>query len=385
MRIILVAYSFYETDNRVRRYAEALANRGDHVDVIAIAREGSKKYEKISGVNVYRIQHRKVNEKSRRDYFFRIFLFFIKSFFSISWRHLKTPYDLVHVHSVPDFEVFAALLPKITGSRILLDIHDLVPEFYSSKFKVKINNPIVVMLKLIERVCCSFANHVIISNELWRSVLISRSVKSEKCTTVINYPDTNIFSYRGIKKTDSSFLIIYPGTLNYHQGVDILVRAMVYVKDITPVIKLNIYGSGPQISELIDIIENNGLQSNVFMHNMIPLEEIAKIMAQADLGVVPKRSEGFGNEAFSTKTLEYMALGVPVLASGTKIDHYYFNDSVVEFFNPGDVKQLSQKILYLYSDQNRRDLLVKNALEYVRENCWSKKQIDYFNIVDEKK
>ena len=80
-----------------------------------------------------------------------------------------------------------------------------------------------------------------------------------------------------------------------------------------------------------------------------------------------------------------MALGVPVLASGTKIDHYYFNDSVVEFFNPGDVKQLSQKILYLYSDQNRRDLLVKNALEYVRENCWSKKQIDYFNIVDEKK
>ena len=123
----------------------------------------------------------------------------------------------------------------------------------------------------------------------------------------------------------------------------------------------------------------------MFMHNMIPLEEIAKIMAQADLGVVPKRSEGFGNEAFSTKTLEFMALGVPVLASGTKIDHYYFNDSVVEFFNPGDVKQLSQKILYLYSDQNRRDLLVKNALEYVRENCWSKKQIDYFNIVDEKK
>ena len=72
--------------------------------------------------------------------------------------------------------------------------------------------------------------------------------------------------------------------------------------------------------------------SQMCLCNMIPLEEIAKIMAQADLGVVPKRSEGFGNEAFSTKTLEFMALGVPVLASGTKIDHYYFNDSVVEFF-----------------------------------------------------
>ncbi len=38
-------------------------------------------------------------------------------------------------------------------------------------------------------------------------------------------------------------------------------------------------------------------------------------MWRADLGVVPKRAEGFGNEAFSTKILEFMACGVPVLVS----------------------------------------------------------------------
>ena len=36
MRICMVAYSFYETDNRVRRYAEALARRGDKVDALSI-------------------------------------------------------------------------------------------------------------------------------------------------------------------------------------------------------------------------------------------------------------------------------------------------------------------------------------------------------------
>ncbi len=47
-------------------------------------------------------------------------------------------------------------------------------------------------------------------------------------------------------------------------------------------------------------------------------------MSKADLGIVPKRAAGFGDEAFSTKILEFMALGVPVIASETQIDRYYF-------------------------------------------------------------
>ncbi len=133
-RICMISYSFYENDNRVMRYAEALAKRGDHIDVIALRKEGQPKQETWKGVRVYRIQHRSRDEKGKFTYLFRILKFLFRSMFFLTWKHLHRRYHLVHVHSVPDFEVFAACLAKLLGAKVILDIHDILPEFYTSKF-----------------------------------------------------------------------------------------------------------------------------------------------------------------------------------------------------------------------------------------------------------
>jgi len=80
------------------------------------------------------------------------------------------------------------------------------------------------------------------------------------------------------------------------------------------------------------LIEKLFLQGKVIMHGPIPLSEIPSVIENADLGVVPKRKDCFANEAFSTKILEFMAMGIPVIVSDTKIDKYYFDDSVLRFF-----------------------------------------------------
>ncbi len=66
------------------------------------------------------------------------------------------------------------------------------------------------------------------------------------------------------------------------------------------------------------------------------LDDIAGIIANADLGVVPKRADSFGNEAYSTKIMEFMSQGIPVVVSRTKIDSYYFDEETVRFFPSGD-------------------------------------------------
>src|ERR1035437_9850307 len=164
MRVCMVAYTFYETDNRVRRYAEALVKRGDQVDAIALARDGQPSFEIIQGVRVFRVQKRVIDETGPMSYLVKLLLFFFRSAWILTVKHLHEPYDIIHVHSVPDFEVFATLIPRLMGARVILDIHDIVPEFYSSKFKVAERSLIFRLLVLLEKLSTAYSNHVIISN-----------------------------------------------------------------------------------------------------------------------------------------------------------------------------------------------------------------------------
>jgi len=383
MKVCMVAYTWYEPDNRVRRYAETLAKRGDHVDAVVLRVEGqSSKMEVIEGVHIYRIQRRILNEKGKITYLVKLLSFFVRSFFFLAWKQLREPYDLIHVHSVPDFEVFAALVPKLMGAKIILDIHDLVPEFYLTKFKTPPDSLIFKMLVAVERMSASFSDHVIAANHIWLKRLYGRSVRSEDCTVIMNFPDTNIFHLRGRTRNDRKFIIVYPGTITRHQGVDIAIRALALIADKCPEAEFHLYGGGDQLEYLKTLIAELNLQERVFSMGSRPLQEIAEIMENSDLGVVPKRSDGFGDEAFSTKIFEFMAEDVPVIVSNTTIDRYYFNDSVVKFFEANDEKSLAEAMLQLIKHPEQRQELVRNAREFIKDYTWDKNKGIYLDLVD---
>jgi glycosyltransferase involved in cell wall biosynthesis len=378
----MLAYSFYETDGRIRRYAETLARRGDYVEAVGLRKKGQPYYELLDGVHVYRIQKRIIDEKGEFSYLFKLIKFFFKSMVFITKSHSKDPYNLIHVHSVPDFEVFAVLFAKLRGAKTILDIHDIVPEFYASKFDKTDKSMLFRTLVAVEKASIAFSDHVIISNHLWEKTLLSRSVTQPKCSVIMNYPDQAVFYGRERDRNDKRFVIIYPGSLNWHQGLDIAVRAFASIKDQIPEADFHIYGRGPEKSNLIELVEKLGVQERVLIKGTVPLDEIADIMANADLGIVPKRGSSFGGEAFSTKILEFMSLGVPVIASATKIDKYYFNDSVLKFFKSEDEKDLAEAILLLVKDSQLRSNLVKNASEFVKEYSWDTKKRIYLDLVD---
>jgi glycosyltransferase involved in cell wall biosynthesis len=382
MRVCMLAYTFYEGDNRVRRYAEALAKRGDHVEVVACGQPGQPSSVTIEGVRVFRIQTRRIDEKSKIDYLFKILWFLCISFLFLTFRHLLKPFQLIHVHSVPDFEVFAAALAKLSGARVILDIHDIVPELFAGKFSKGKMTSLARALLVVEKVCCSFADHVIISNHIWGQKIVARSVKTEKCSVMLNYPDPAIFHDRVIRAKEDAFSIIYPGTLSVHQGLDIALRALAIVKDRLAPFRFDIYGRGSEKQTLEELGNSLGLAENVTFHDPLPLEGIAVKMAQADLGVIPKRADDFGNEAFSTKIFEFMALNVPVLVSSTKVDRYYFNDSVVMFFESGNERELADKILFLARNRLYRNSMVTKASSFIKQYSWDVKQGEYFSLVD---
>ena len=130
------------------------------------------------------------------------------------------------------------------------------------------------------------------------------------------------------------------------------------------------------------MVHQERLEDRVAIQGFVPFETIAETMAGVDLGVVPKRKDSFGNEAFSTKIMEFMAMGVPVIVSDTRIDKYYFNDDLVQFFESGNAPDLAEKILDLASDPAKRSLLCANAKAYIERNNWDVRKSEYLDLVD---
>jgi glycosyltransferase involved in cell wall biosynthesis len=379
----MVSYSMYDSDGRVRRYAETLVKQGYQVDAVALRREKNGISNSVlNGVRVFRVQSRIKNERSKFDYLAKLMLFFFRSLFLLAREQFDEPYDLIHVHSVPDFEVFAALYPKLMGSKVILDIHDIVPEFYTSKFKTSQKSLTFKCLVAMERLSAAFSNHVIASNHIWQKRLEGRSVTKSKVTTILNFPDTETFRCKGKERNDGKFILLYPGTLSYHQGLDIAIRAFSTIKDDVPEAEFHIYGSGDQSEFLKALVGQLGLENKVLFKGSLVVEEMVRVIENADLGIVPKRSNGFGNEAFSTKILEFMAMGVPVIVPDTEVDTYYFDDGVAKFFRANDEKSLADAMLLLIKNAAIRETLVRSASEFVKKYTWEVNQHIYLDLVD---
>jgi glycosyltransferase involved in cell wall biosynthesis len=384
-KICMVAYTAYEADNRVRRYAETLAKRGDQVDVIAISgTDFDQKRKEINGVTVYRVQHRDFNERSKWTYAGRLFRFMVRSSKALTRLHKQNRYDVIHIHNMPDFLVFAAWYPKLTGAKLILDIHDVVPELFANKFRTRFKTIYTWLLKKVERASARFVDHVIVSNHLWYDKVVARSARDGKCSVFINHVDSEMFSRHTRTRADGKFIVLFPGSLQWHQGLDIAIKAFAQVKPQVPNAEFHLYcGAGGHLfSELRKLVERLGLEESVRFNRGVPLDQMAQVIANADLGVVPKRADSFGNEAYSTKIMEFMSQGVPVVVSRTKIDAFYFEEGVVHFFQSGDCEAMAKAILEVTNDKALRESLVARGYEYVERNSWGCKKKEYLDLID---
>jgi glycosyltransferase involved in cell wall biosynthesis len=149
-----------------------------------------------------------------------------------------------------------------------------------------------------------------------------------------------------------------------------------------PAGEFHIYGEGPSREDLVAQVRALGLESRILIKDRVPFDQVAALMANADVGVVPKRAEGFGGEAFSTKILEFMACGVPVIVSRTRIDSYYFDESVVHFFTSGDEHELANALIRAHERRGTLDAWITAGRECAKRYSWESRSIDYQAILD---
>ena len=382
MRICLIARRFYENNTHMQQFASLLADRGDTVDVISARRPGTPALESSGRINVYRIGERNTEESGWLVYIVKVFAFLLRATAFVSRKHKQTPYDLVHVQSIPDFLVFSAIPAKLSGTPVILDLRDLVPELFMSRFKLSEHSILLKLLKLIERWSARFADHVVVASPIWYERVTRRSTDRSKCTTIWYSPDLSLFSRRLAAPCGDRFVMMYPGSLSPHQGVDLAVRAMPEIAAAIPGAELHIYGEGKARESLVSLASELGVSGAIRFFDMVRVSVLVKRMAEAHVAIVPKRaSDPFGNEAASTKIPEFQAIGVPVVASSTDIETRLYDSSEVCFFRSDDVTDLVRAVLSVHDDPELAERLSQNGWERVKSRAQEFEEA-YLGLVD---
>ena len=382
VKVCMIAYSEYVSDPRIRREAEALAARGDHVDCICLHPSMLRGIKTLNGVNIRPLCIRKYQGSNGVLYFFSYLRFFVKSSLKAAFEHIARRYDVIQVHTMPDFIVFAALIPRLLGARVILDVHDLVPELFMSKFRLRPTHPIVKALKLIEVMSVAFAHRAISVHKTHLEALVSHGNKARRFDIVLNTPDPAIFHYRRREKRNSHFDVVYHGTVSKRHGLELAIRAVEHALPLIPDLHLSIIGDGDDILRLRQLVNDLDLCQSVRFLPLVPVDKLPEVLEFADVGIVPLTADVFTQFMLPVKLMEYVAMGVPAIVTRTRTIAAYFDDTMVNFINGRSETELTETLVKLYQNPERRELLVKNARAFTEAHNWNREKQIYYRLVD---
>ena len=379
-RICIVRHSFFPKDIRVSKEARTLCEAGFSVDIICLRENGQKSSESLDGINVYRVM-----STHRRGSPIRYMLEYGISFFLMTLRltslFFRRRYSCIQVNTMPDFLVFITLIPRLFGTKILLDMHEPVPELWQTKFDVSQSSLFVKLQIKIEQWAIKYAHHVITVNETIKQRFIERGAAKQKMGVVRNVPDEVLISHPTNQVSKNGFTLLIHGTLERHWGHEIIIKALPILGEKIKSLKLFIIGDGKYKIQLHNLIEQSGCSDMVTLTGWIPHSQIPGYIAGADVGLVTNLPSPFAELCQPLKLFEYVALKKPVITPKLKAIEETFDSESVMFFEAGNEADLARCVQELYENPAKGEELAANAYTRYEMLKWNKTKHDYVKVI----
>lgn len=383
-RVLMLLHGYFPGEPRVAAEARAAVEAGFEVDVIALRRSEDPPNAVVSGARVWRlpVEHNRGAGliTTAREYT----SFVLRSSVLAARLARRQRYDVLHVHSPPDFLVLAAAVPRVLGSRSILDVHDLASDMFVMRFENRLGIGVADrILRSVERWAARASSEVLTVHEPYRRELAARGIPLEKITVVMNALDERLLPPPSVDRIDTGdFVVAYHGTITPHYGVALLVEAVAVLRDRVPGIRARILGEGDAVPTLRRRVRELGVENLVeISERYLPQKEVLLAVRDASVGVVPNLPTRLNRYALSTKLLEYVALGVPVVSADLPTIREHFSDAEIRYFRAGDAASLADALAEVAANPESAQQRALEARRRYDEYRWEHSAKAYVDVL----
>jgi glycosyltransferase involved in cell wall biosynthesis/lipid II:glycine glycyltransferase (peptidoglycan interpeptide bridge formation enzyme) len=384
MARVCVVRCHYFRDTRLQREVAALLDRGHRVHVLCLRGAGEPLRERRDHLTITRIplSHAAGAGPARR--LVEYGLFFLTATLGVTALHLCRRLDLVQVNSLPDALVFAALVPRLCGARVLLDLQEPMPEFFETKSSAGERHSAVRLIIALEQASIRFADAVLTATEQMRQAFVARGAPADKITVVMDGSDEAIFDpARHPGHHGDKFVLVSHGTIEPQYGLDTAIRAVAQLAGTIPALELRIIGDGSARTELQALASRLGVSDRVFFSaGFVPADELVTTLAGSDVGVVAMKQDRFRDLTLAGKMFDYITMGIPMVVSSTRSVVETFPDGCFETFVSDDAVDLARAIRRLHADPPLAASYARQAKDVARPYSWPVQRRHYWDVVD---
>lgn len=365
--VMLLENFTYPEDTRVRNEAEALAGAGYQITVLAPRGRGQSSRESLNGVSVHR--YRIVWAGRSASSYALEYGVAHAQLLTRALAALAGGARILHFHGPPDTLALAGLLARRVHATVVYDMHDSGPELFAAKFG---NSPAVRALRCAQRAAITCADHVIVTNETQRALVVAAPTRHPVEVTVIrNGPRLTEFpepppARRGLLRDPR---LVYVGTLDVQDGVLELAELLA-----APALRgahLTVAGDGSLREELAARFRAAGVERSVTFTGRVPHQQVAALIAAADIAVDPAPATALNHGSTMIKIAEYMAAGRPTVAYDLRETRVTAGDSAL-YARCGEPADLAELIAQLALDGRRRIRLGELARQRALELSWER-------------
>jgi glycosyltransferase involved in cell wall biosynthesis len=361
----------------VQREAEALADAGYDVEVLCMRRDDRPRETTINGVRISSLPT-SLKRSSRVMYALSYLWFFLLVDLTLTMRHIRRPYAAVQVNTMPDFLVFATIFPKLFGAKIFLYMHEPTPELAETIFG---KGMISKTLAFVEQRSLAFANHSFTVTDQLKQRYVERGARGDKITVVLNGVDPKSrfgdWQPSDAEKVPGKFTVICHGTIVDRYGQDNVLDAAKLLRAEMPDLRIVLAGRGPDADAIEQRISDEHLEDTIAFMGWVSEERLNDLLNAADAGIVAQKASPYSHLVHTNKMVDYWLFGLPAIASRLRAVSESYDDSTLEYYEPGDAADLARAIKRLHDDPARREELARNGRLAQERNGWEAQKSVY--------